>query len=137
MGIPNRLSLAGTCPHRGSAFFAYGLRPKLGGLRLFARAITPPGRVRRYDTRFFCIPASDITHRTAPLDAELSTLDWVTLEEARSLDLPSITRAVVEDLAELLRGGAEVPPERPVPYYFFRHGSFHRRLLTVDPAPQS
>lgn len=120
-----------------SAFFACGLRPKLGGLRLVARAITPPGRVRRYDTRFFCIPAADITHRTAPLDAELSTLDWVTIEEARLLDLPSITRAVVEDLADLLRGGPDFAPERPVPFYFFRHGRFHRQLLTVAPAPKS
>jgi 8-oxo-dGTP pyrophosphatase MutT (NUDIX family) len=120
-----------------SAFFACGLRPKLGGLRLVARAITPPGRVRRYDTRFFSIPAADITHRTAPLDAELSTLDWVTIEEARRLDLPSITRAVIEDLADLLRSGPDFAPERPVPFYFFRHGRFHRQLLTADPARQS
>jgi 8-oxo-dGTP pyrophosphatase MutT (NUDIX family) len=118
-----------------SSFFAHGLRPKLGELTLFARAITPPGRVRRYDTRFFCVPAASIAHRTDPVDEELSRLDWVTLEEARALDLPSITRAVIEDLDELWRRRARPLPGCPVPFYFFRHGSFHRRLLSVEPPP--
>ena len=33
--------------------------------------------------------------------------------------------------------GADFAPERPVPFYFFRHGRFHRQLLTADPARQS
>lgn len=118
-----------------SRFFAHGLRPKLGALTLFARAITPPGRVRRYDTRFFRVAASEIALRTDPLDEELSRVDWVTLDEARALDLPAITRAVIEDLDELWRTGADRRPGGPVPFYFFRHGSFHRRLLRAGPEP--
>ena len=34
------------------AFAAHGVAPSLKGLRMVARAITPPGRVRRFDTRF-------------------------------------------------------------------------------------
>ena len=44
-------------------FTEAGLLPDPSGLFLIARAITPPGRVRRFDTRFFTADASTITHR--------------------------------------------------------------------------
>src|SRR3954463_2217671 len=39
-------------------FAEAGLLPDPSGLFLIARAITPPGRVRRFDTRFFTADAS-------------------------------------------------------------------------------
>ncbi len=109
-------------------FLAHGVRPRLSPLSLFARAITPPGRQRRYDTRFFTVEAREIAVRVDPPDGELQSLDWFTLDEARRLELPSITRAVIEDLADRLvdgTGGRALP----VPFYYFKNGSFHRDLI--------
>lgn len=119
-----------TIPASWQPFIDHGLLPRVGALTLFARAITPPGRPRRYDTRFFALDAGEITRRVTPPDSELTTLDWFTLDEARRLNLPSITRAVVEDLADRLALGL-AERTAPVPYYYFRNGSFHRELITV------
>lgn len=111
------------------AFHAEGFLPSLAGLRYFARAITPPGRPRRYDTRFFVADSSAIAHRTKPLDEELSTLGWFTLAEAHALDIPGITRVIVEDVAEWLSGTTTGRSAGAIPFYFHRNGTFHRSLL--------
>ncbi len=116
-------------------FLATGFRPHLAGLSFFARAITPPGRPRRYDTRFFCVEASAVAARTEPLGQELSDLGWFSLEEARGLDLPPITRAVLEDLAERAGAGMAAVGAAPVPFYYFRNGSFQRVMLPDGEAP--
>lgn len=113
-----------------SAFVATGHLPAIGALRFFARAITPPGRPRRFDTRFFWIDATAITERLKFNDGELSGLDWLTLDQARGLDLPNITRVVLEDLKAMLSRDAAI--DAPLPFYNFRHGSFRRDL--IDPA---
>ncbi|MCL4765889.1 MAG: NUDIX hydrolase [Hyphomicrobiaceae bacterium] len=118
-----------------SDFFACGYRPKLGALSLFARAITPPGRPRRYDTRFFCVTADEIGHRIETSDGELSGLHWLTIDEARSLDLPAITRVVLEDLTDHLKAAQRGTGPIPVPYYHHRKGTFRRELLSVAETP--
>jgi len=112
-------------------FYATGFAPKLTPLTYFARAITPPGRPRRFDTRFFCTDASAIVHRTDAPEEELSGLVWMTLEEARTLDLPPITRVVLEDLGDRLKTGDLHDATAPVPYYHNRNGSFRRELLSA------
>jgi 8-oxo-dGTP pyrophosphatase MutT (NUDIX family) len=116
-------------PQAWQRFFAHGFRPALAPLTFFARAVTPPGRPRRFDTRFFCVAAEAIVHRVATADGELSDLEWHTIEQARSLDLPNITRVVLEDLGERIAAGALQKCDVPVPYYHGRNGNFHRDLI--------
>jgi 8-oxo-dGTP pyrophosphatase MutT (NUDIX family) len=111
-------------------FFSLGFRPALDQLTFFARAITPPGRPRRFDTRFFCVPGAAIVHRTAIADGELSDLEWHSIAQARALELPNITRVVLEDLGERLAAGAMQSPDLPVPFYHRRNGAFVRDLIT-------
>src|ERR1700740_2179988 len=63
-------------------FAAANVLPDLGALHFIGRAITPPGRPRRFDARFFTMDASAIAHRiegiTGP-DAELVELVWMSL----------------------------------------------------------
>jgi 8-oxo-dGTP pyrophosphatase MutT (NUDIX family) len=113
-------------------FFATGFRPALDRLTFFARAITPPGRPRRFDTRFFCVPADAIAHKLTIQDGELSDLEWHSIAQARSLELPNITRVILEDLGERIAARALHASEAPVPFYHRRNGSFRRDLISAD-----
>jgi 8-oxo-dGTP pyrophosphatase MutT (NUDIX family) len=113
-------------------FHDQGFMPRLAPLTFFARAITPPGRPRRFDTRFFCAEATAIAFQGPPPEDELSDLVWMAIEEARSLDLPPITRVVLEDLADRLGRGPLADGDAPVPYYYNRNGTFKRQLITVS-----
>src|SRR3954463_5041556 len=75
-----------------------GLLPDPSGLFLIARAITPPGRVRRFDTRFFTADASAITHHVPGVihsEAELVELVWVELGSKPLADLHPMTKNVL------------------------------------------
>ena len=111
-------------------FFAHGFQPALSQLTFFARAITPPGRPRRFDTRFFCAPAGAVVHKIAIADGELSELEWHSIPQARTLELPNITRVVLEDLGERITAGALHRSDVPVPFYRRRGGNFHRDLIS-------
>jgi len=102
-------------------FAATGVFPTLEGIDFLARAITPPGRVRRFDARFFVAEATLIAHRAEGAvhpDAELVELTWIPIEEALELEIPRITRVILGDLAEL----GSTPPDR------FRARPFYRQL---------
>jgi 8-oxo-dGTP pyrophosphatase MutT (NUDIX family) len=113
-------------------FFDQGYLPSLAGLSLFARAITPPGRPRRYDTRFFCASIETVAAQTGAIDDELSDISWYSISETAELDLPPITRVIIEDLEDRLRAGPLGPLAAPVPFYHQRHGNFRRDLLSMD-----
>ena len=113
-------------------FLAHGYQPGLSDMIFLARAITPPGRSRRFDTRFFCIDASAVCLRTEERDDELSSLHWLTIEETKDFDLPGITKVVLEDLLERLTSDGLSRNDIAVPYYYFLNGSFRRELITAQ-----
>lgn len=104
-----------------------GLRPNLGALTYVARAITPPGRPRRFDARFFVAHKRDIAAELPGVvgpDSELVELRWLTFAEARETNLPLITRVVLSEIEGRLK--AESFPRPPVPFYYYQHGRAHR-----------
>ncbi|MCT8159579.1 NUDIX hydrolase [Pseudoruegeria sp. SHC-113] len=121
-------------PDDWHSYAATGHLPSPEGLRFFFRAITPPGRPRRFDARFFVAHVealqSDPDDFSRASD-ELSHLHWVPLSEARSYDLPFITEVVLAELSRALRTG-EMPEEVP----FFRNDdeeSLFLRLAGASP----
>jgi 8-oxo-dGTP pyrophosphatase MutT (NUDIX family) len=113
-----------------SVFRDRGIFPDLEALQVVARAITPPRRPKRFDTRFFAVDRTAIADEVGGIvnsSAELVELTWVTLPEAKNLDLPIITLSILEELEDrIAQGFAE---ELPVPFYYERHGRFVRELL--------
>src|ERR1700744_5671010 len=109
-------------------FTEAGLLPDPSGLFLIARAITPPGRVRRFDTRFFTADASAIAHSVEGVihaDAELVELVWVELGSKPLADLHPMTKNVLNELDKRLAAGAPGhAADRPV--YYFYLGTRHR-----------
>jgi 8-oxo-dGTP pyrophosphatase MutT (NUDIX family) len=104
---------------------------ELATLRYVARAITPPGHPRRYDTRFFLtftdeagIDPSDICD-----SRELLDLQWLDIGDISCLNMPDITKTVLGDVIELLKADPSLGFGRAVPFYFLRRGRFVRHML--------
>lgn len=109
-------------------FLEHGVAPRLDALEFIARAITPPNRTRRFDARFFMADANTIAHQLdAGVNEELLTPAWLTFAEARALDLPSITRVVLDEVEARLGDGLD--GSRPVPFFRFRGGQSQVEFL--------
>jgi 8-oxo-dGTP pyrophosphatase MutT (NUDIX family) len=114
-----------------SAFAEACVHPDLSSMHFIARAITPPRRARRYDTRFFTADASAIAERiegkVGP-DAELVELIWVALHDIKQrVELLAITEIVLRDLQAQIAAGFS--HDLPVPFYRVVHGRRVRELL--------
>src|SRR6202000_3387394 len=108
-----------------------GLLPDPSGLFLIARAITPPGRVRRFDTRFFTADASAIGHHVASVmhpDAELVELVWVEIGSKPLADLHPMTRNVLNELERRLAAGP-LKHDAAVPFFHFYAGKMQKDVL--------
>jgi 8-oxo-dGTP pyrophosphatase MutT (NUDIX family) len=119
-----------SCPSDWRPFADAGVLPDLSSLTFVARAITPPGRTRRFDTRFFIVDRADVAAEledpSGP-ESEFVEVKWLPLSEAKqSPDMPTISKTVLIEIEK--RFGARGNPA--VPYYVFRHGRFHR--LEID-----
>jgi 8-oxo-dGTP pyrophosphatase MutT (NUDIX family) len=117
-------------PGPWAAFGQAQILPDLAAIHFVARAITPPRRPKRFDTRFFAADAAAIARRVDGMigpDAELVQLVWMPIEEARHLDMPAITAVVLEELEARIAAGLR--HDLPVPFYQMLHRQFVRELL--------
>ena len=111
-------------------FIEHGVFPALEEIHFVGRAITPPRRPKRFDTRFFAVDRTEICHEVGGIigpDAELVELVWIPIEEAPSLDLPTVTEVMLKELQDRIMGG--FTHKLPVPFYRFQHGRFVRSEL--------
>lgn len=111
--------LALSSPGPGPGWPGFPGQPDAGTMRFVFRAVTPPGRPRRFDARFLLVPAEAVAGDPDDFSAatdELSYLQWVPLDAARSFDLPFITEIVLAEIAHRLLADAP-PPAVP----FFRN----------------
>ena len=129
-GVKDHGAPASPPPGAWSAFAAHGVFPDLAEVHFVARAVTPPRRPKRFDTRFFTIDASHVAHKIEGVvgpDTELVELVWQELDKAAELDIPSIQRTVLNDLAARVAAGMR--HELPVPFYRELNRRWHRDLL--------
>ena len=105
--------------------------PDLTNLRYMARAITPPGHPRRFDTHFFALFTDEagVDPRDIRDSRELEDLRWIDVNDVSQVRLPDITGIILADLRASLQSDASLPFGRPVPFYYTRHGRFVRDLL--------
>lgn len=101
-------------------FHQAGITPSLAGFTLLARAITPPGPPRRFDTWFFVLDASTVAHwPESGFDpsGELEALQWISPQEAIKENTREITRVMLVELMNRLTTDPELDPAFSVPFY--------------------
>lgn len=115
------------------AYFSIGVSPALGALDFVARAITPPYRTRRFDTRFFIADAEHIHGDPSKVagSGELQGLHWINIKDAEGLDLPNITRTILAEIDERLRLNSAAQRARAVPFIHFRKNQAIRDMLNL------
>jgi 8-oxo-dGTP pyrophosphatase MutT (NUDIX family) len=129
IGVPSANSVP-VLPGVWEAFAKAGILPDLSQIHFIARAITPPKRPLRFDSRFFAADVATIARREDGFvgpDKELVELVWLPLNEARKLDMPGITAVVLEELQD--RIAADMSYDHPVPLYRMLNRRFVREIL--------
>lgn len=109
--------------------------PDLSGLTLFMRAITPPGRTRRYDSRFFVADAEGLANIDDPHHdggGELLTMAWLTLDEIGGLDLPLITIDVLQRLKPFLDQGRLPAPDCRASFQYLKGKQWVEDEIGID-----
>lgn len=122
-------------PKDWQSFAATGHLPHAAPLQFVFRAITPPGRPRRFDARFFMVDADDVASDLddfAAASDELSHLQWIPLPDVRGFDLPFITEVV---LAEIAARARDRNPPATVP--FFRNNDEESLFLQLRGRPMT
>lgn len=130
LGARSQAASTTPIPPAWQAFVDHGFAPDLAPLHFIARAVTPPAFPRRFDTSFFGLDISEITHRIdgcVMKDTELVELVWLSLEEAAKLDIPRITAMILLELET--RIAADFAEHLPVPFFYERKRRWIREEL--------
>ena len=113
-------------------FSKRGIQLDLTPIKFIARAITPPRRPRRFDTRFFAVfedsIADQLNEKIGPSD-ELEDLHWISLLDASRLELPTITLVIIEGLLKRLESDPSLTSDSSIPYYYWRGQKFCYEIL--------
>jgi 8-oxo-dGTP pyrophosphatase MutT (NUDIX family) len=115
-----------------SAFAERGMAPSLSGLSVLARAITPPGPPRRFDTWFLVTTAERIAYMPDAgfnPSGELEELQWIRPRDAMDGDTREITRVMLVELLHRLERDPGLDPDYPAPFYQTRHRRFHKTMM--------
>ena len=100
-----------------------------------ARAITPPSNKKRFDTRFFIYQLPDHVNKQTKTGDELVDLQWVSFQEALSLNLHVMTRVILEDLNDYMKHHQLPQQPKGVFFYHMVDKSFHRDWLEIASNP--
>jgi len=92
------------------AFREANLKPSLGGIEVFGRAITPPHRHKRFDAWFFLKHLDTPTLPEIADSAELLNVGWFTFDQIEKLETQRATDMMLGVLEGYL--AADRPPER-------------------------
>jgi 8-oxo-dGTP pyrophosphatase MutT (NUDIX family) len=129
LGVPSDKPV--TAPSDAWASFAEaGIVPDLSAVHFITRAITPPKRPLRFDSRFFAADVTAIARRDDGFvgpDKELVELVWMPITEASQLDMPGITAVALEELQDRIDSGMSF--DHPAPLYRMLHKKFVRQVL--------
>jgi 8-oxo-dGTP pyrophosphatase MutT (NUDIX family) len=117
IGKKPRQPLGGSVDEPWRGFLDAGFAPALDSLDYIARAVTPPGRPRRFNARFFMADASAITGGAIKSNGELGDIRWVPLDEAQQLPVPTITSLVLGEVARLLKEPPRRSRDRRIPLF--------------------
>lgn len=112
-----------------ASFIATGHVPDISRLTYFARAITPPGRTRRFDTRFFVAGADAVVNLerpAVPAVGELLQPNWFCFEDALALDLPFITRDILMRLRPVMD---DLKGNHPVSFQYMKGKTWRLEML--------
>ena len=131
--LGQQMDISGKSAHADwNQFLETGMRANLAPLRYFARARTPTGRTRRFDSRFFVADAEHVPNLDSPIAVnsdELLQINWLTIAETEDLDLPWITRQVLNALETQISQPGGVAPGGPVMFQYQRGNSWHADTL--------
>jgi 8-oxo-dGTP pyrophosphatase MutT (NUDIX family) len=102
--------------------------PDLSTLDYIVRAVTPPMRKKRFNTRFFAMDGNNLNGELTGSD-ELVQMKWVTIDEAKELDIPLITEYVLNQFQDYLDNKPPKSSSHPVHLFKMVNG---KRIFTTE-----